>query len=279
MLAVGASRSYVSAVAATGLAYLRSPREPIFNVPPVVTASLALFGLIHAIRTFLLSPEADVKFLLLFSFIPARYEASPLVDGTLPGGVAADLWTFVTYSLIHGDITHLSLNAVWLLAFGTPVARRFGSARFLAFFGLTAAAGAVAHWATHASDGIGMIGASAAISGFMAGAIRFVFQRGGPLSLWRRHDESAYRVKALSLSEALRDPRVIAFLAVWFGLNLLVGVSSFSIAGSGQVIAWQAHIGGFLAGLVAFGSFDPVQGSASDSDSVDPDSDADPATG
>lgn len=277
MLAVGGARSYVSAVAATGLAYLRSPSEPIFNVPRVVTASLTLFGLIHVIRTFLLSPEADIKFLLLFSFIPARYEASPLIDGALPGGVAADLWTFVTYSLIHGDITHLSLNAVWLLAFGTPVARRFGTMRFMGFFGLTAAAGAATHWATHASDGIGMIGASAAISGFMAGAVRFVFQRGGPLSLWRTHDESAYRVRALSLSESLRDPRVVAFLAVWFGLNLLFGISSFSFASSGQVIAWQAHIGGFLAGLVAFGSFDPVQRSTSGS--IDPDSDADPATG
>src|SRR5262249_43493273 len=80
---------YVSGVAATDLAFLRSPPDPIFNVPPIVTVCLALFVLVHVIRSFVLSPEADIKFLLLFSFIPARYEATPLVDGALPGGVAA----------------------------------------------------------------------------------------------------------------------------------------------------------------------------------------------
>ena len=60
----------------------------------------------------------------------------------MPGGLGADIWTFVTYAFIHGDWTHLGLNGVWLLAFGTPVARRFGMARFLAFFAVTAAAGA-----------------------------------------------------------------------------------------------------------------------------------------
>ena len=44
----------------------------------------------------------------------------------------------------------------------------------------------------------------------------------------------------------------------WFGLNLLFGIGSFSVPGVEQSIAWQAHIGGFLAGLVLFSWFDPV---------------------
>jgi membrane associated rhomboid family serine protease len=56
----------------------------------------------------------------------------------------------------------------------------------------------------------------------------------------------------------LQDPRVLAFLLVLFGVNLLFGLGSISMAGVEQAIAWQAHIGGFLAGLLAFAAFDPI---------------------
>ncbi|MBV8841129.1 MAG: rhomboid family intramembrane serine protease, partial [Alphaproteobacteria bacterium] len=154
--------------------------------------------------------------------------------------------------------THLGLNAVWLLAFGTPVARRFGATRFLAFFAVTAAAGALAHLVAYSGERVPMIGASASISGFMAAALRFAFQRGGPLRFGRDQDD-AYRVPALPLLAVLRDGRVVIFLAVWFGLNLLFGLGSIGLDGSDQPIAWQAHIGGFLAGLLAFPLFDPVK--------------------
>ena len=95
-----------------------------------------------------------------------------------------------------------------------------------------------------------MIGASASISGFMAAAMRFAFQRAGPLGLLGRDEPSAYRVPALPLTAVLRDPRVLAFLGVWFALNLLFGLGSLSLDGGEQAIAWQAHIGGFLAGLL-----------------------------
>ena len=103
-----------------------------------------------------------------------------------------------------------------------------------------------------------MIGASASISGAMAAAMRFAFQRGGPLVLWRDREE-AYRVPAAPLTSSLQDPRVLAFLLVWFGANLLFGLSSISMAGVEQAITWQAHIGGFLTGLLAFAAFDPFR--------------------
>jgi len=232
--------------------------EPIFNVPTVVTATIAMLVLVHVVRVWLLTPEQDIQLLLLFSFIPARYDATLLAQGAVPGGLAAGIWTFVTYALIHGDWTHLGLNGVWLLAFGTPVARRFGPMRYLALLAVTAAAGAAAHLATHSNAFVPMIGASASISGFMAASMRFAFQRSGPLGLLGR-DDDAYRVPALPLSLVLRDARVLAFLAVWFALNLLFGIGSLSLDVGEQAIAWQAHIGGFLAGLLAFAAFDPVK--------------------
>jgi membrane associated rhomboid family serine protease len=233
--------------------------EPIFNIPAVVAATIAAFLLVHAGRSFLLSPEEDVEFLLQFAFIPARYDASLLPRGTFPGGIGADIWTFVTYALIHGDSTHLLVNAIWLLPFGSAVARRFGALRFLLFFIVTAVSGALMHLATHSGALVPMIGASAAISGYMAAASRFVFQPGAPLGLFRRDaDSNAYLMPATPLSAVWHDPRILAFLAAWFGLNILFGIGSVAIPGVEQAIAWQAHIGGFLAGLVFFAAFDPV---------------------
>jgi membrane associated rhomboid family serine protease len=130
--------------------------------------------------------------------------------------------------------------------------------RFLAFFAVTAAAGAAAHLATHVGEFVPVVGASAAISGTMAAAMRFAFQRGGPLVSWHDREGQPDLVPAASLIDALRDRRVLAFLVVWFGLNVLFGLGSLSMSGSDQTVAWQAHVGGFLAGLLLFAMFDPV---------------------
>jgi membrane associated rhomboid family serine protease len=238
-------------------------REPIFNVPGVLIATLAVLVVIHGLRSFL-SQAADIEILLLFAFIPARYDTNILANAAWPGGVGADAWTFVTYALLHADWMHLLFNSVWLLAFGTPLARRFGPARFLAFCAVTAAAGALAHLVTHFGQMVPMVGASGAISGTMSGAMRFAFQRGGPLTFGG--SQESYRVPALSLVDSFRDPRVLAFLAVWFGLNLLFGLGSVSITGNEQPVAWEAHVGGFIAGLVLFSWFDPVGSAPEQSD-------------
>ena len=104
-----------------------------------------------------------------------------------------------------------------------------------------------------------MIGASAAVSGQMAGALRFVFELGGPLGAIRRSDDAAYRVPAQPLADCLRNQQVLVFVGVWFALNLLFGFLSGPVAGQPETVAWQAHIGGFVAGLALFPLFDPVR--------------------
>ncbi len=233
-------------------------REPIFNVPSIVVVLLVLLGLVHAVRELVLSPAADRLLLLTFAFVPARYDPTLLPGGLLPGGFGAQIWTFFTYALIHADLTHLGFNAIWLLAFGSPVARRFGALRFLAFFLVTVAAGALAHLITHAGERVVMVGASAAISGMMGAATRFAFQPGGSLDFWRPRGVDPDHIPAAPLWDALRNPRVLTFLVVWFALNLLFGVGSLSIVGYDQNVAWEAHVGGFAAGLLLFSLFDPV---------------------
>ena len=230
--------------------------EPIFNVPAVVIASVVVLVLVHVLRAFVLTDEQDIKFLLTFAFIPARYGE---LAYALPGGFGAELWTFFTYAFLHADIMHLGLNLAWLLPFGTALARRFGAWRYVVFMLVMAAIGALAHLVSNLGAAIPMIGASAAVSGAMAAAMRFVFQQGGPLGVFRQTADEAYRVPAASLGATLRDPRFLLFLVVWLGLNALFGLGTVSFGTeAGQGIAWQAHVGGFFAGLLLFDAFDPV---------------------
>ncbi|RTL49213.1 MAG: rhomboid family intramembrane serine protease [Bradyrhizobiaceae bacterium] len=221
-----------------------------------MTALLVLMFGIHGIRA-LLPPGLDQEVIWTFGFVPARYSAS-VMPNAFPGGVGADIWTFLTYSLLHADLAHIGFNMLWMLPFGSALARRFGAARFFLFLALTAIAGAVAHLVSHPGEVAPMIGASAAVSGAMAAAIRFAFQRGSFLSLRRGDAEAASRVPALPLSRALRNGRVLAFLGIWFGLNFITGIGAIAVGTNVQSIAWQAHIGGFLAGLFLFSLFDPV---------------------
>jgi membrane associated rhomboid family serine protease len=62
----------------------------------------------------------------------------------------------------------------------------------------------------------------------------------------------------------LRNTRVLGFLAIWFGVNIIFGIGSIAIGADGASVAWQAHIGGFFAGLVLFSLFDPVRRTALD---------------
>jgi membrane associated rhomboid family serine protease len=233
-------------------------QEPIFNVPAVVVVVILVICLVHFVRELILPNDVDELLVWTFAFVPARYEPGVLADNLIPGGRWAEYWSFITYALIHADLTHLIFNAIWLLAFGSPVAFRFGPVRFLGLFAASTSAGALAHLFTHAGMFMPMVGASAAISGTMGAATRFAFEPGGPLDMWRRNRVPSNRIPAAPLMVALRNPRVIAFLAVWFGFNLLFGLGSLPIFGAGQSVAWQAHVGGFLAGLLLFSAFDPV---------------------
>lgn len=245
-------------------------RQPILNVPPVVIAVMIVLVVVHAVRM-LLPDQVDRLVVWTFGFVPARYDASnALTEGLLPGGPFAAYWSFFTYALLHANLAHLGFNAVWLLAFASPVARRFGAKRFLAFFAVTIAAGALAYLFLHAGAYLPMVGASAGISGMMGGAARFVFEPGGSLDTWRVNPSTADRVPAAPLSVALRRRRVVSFLATWFGLNLLFGFVSVPGVSQGMNVAWEAHIGGFLAGLLLFDAFDPLLRPGSAKEEQDP---------
>jgi len=243
-------------------------RERILNLPGVVTAIITTLVLVQLGVDRL--PDAFVSEVYeTFAFIPARltYAIAPqrvlqsLADGGANGDELAWLlnnagaawWTPLTYTLLHGGWTHLAVNGLTLAAFGAPVARRFGPLRFLAFYAACGIAGAAAHLLIHPFDFAPVVGASAAISGTMAAVVRFAFAPGAPLG---------ERIGTMPEDEGGAPPslasnrRAMFFLATWFGVNLLFGLFP-QAAGAPGVIAWEAHMGGFLAGLALFHVFDP----------------------
>jgi membrane associated rhomboid family serine protease len=226
--------------------------EPIFNVHRTVLALLAVLVLIHAFRS-LLSPEEDLWLVLAGAFIPGRY--GPLaVD--LPGGETALYTSPFTHMLLHGDWRHLAFNSAWLLAFGGAIAERTSTVRFALFFVLCGLGGAAAFYVANADLMQPMIGASGAISGLMGATMRFLFpalDSGG----FRQLREAPRTVRLMSLRETLTDRRMVILSAILVVLNVLTIVGFGGAQNSGG-IAWEAHLGGYLIGVITYGFFDNV---------------------
>jgi membrane associated rhomboid family serine protease len=224
-----------------------SAEPPIFNVPKgVVTASAIMIAMQVALG--FLSDDTALYVVRLLAFIPARYSGEA---AELPGGYLACVTSFVTYMIVHAGWIHLLVNLAWMVAFGSGVERRIGETRFFVFSILCGIAGALTHLALHFGEMAPVVGASAAISGQMAAALRVVFgDRGGRLD---------FTHSALpSLGQSLTDPRMILIVAIWAGLNLVFGLGAVSMGGVEGEIAWEAHVGGFLFGLLFYGFFDRV---------------------
>ncbi len=261
-------------------------REPLFNAPPVV---VVLAGLILAgYGAFSLTSERTQDDLLrAFAFMPGRFTLAffPQRLGELLAHVNDDpaarlqaalirhyqvleggskYWTLLTYAFLHGSWAHAGLNAVWLIAFGPPVARRIGALRFVALFVIAAIAGALTHWLFASMDFTPLIGASASDSGVVAAAARFVFQPGGALAgasgVSSLNPPPQRAVKAASLFELFGNRRAIVFIGIWMATNFIFGAGAQTFGASDAPVAWVAHIGGFLAGLAVFSLLDRPNG-------------------
>jgi membrane associated rhomboid family serine protease len=219
----------------------RRPVEPVFNLPPVVLALIGICVAVHLASTFLVSQDQFVLLLINAAFIPIRYSGQFDLD------LAAFTSPF-TYAFLHGSFAHLAINMIWLAAFGSPLANRLGTLRFLGFWLLTSLAAVALHYFLHMLDKAPLIGASGAISGMMGAAARFGFR------IDRSLGRTAFRGQPLPVFECLRSRAVVTFLAIWMIVNLATGLIGFA-PGVDDQIAWEAHIGGFLAGFLGIDWF------------------------
>jgi membrane associated rhomboid family serine protease len=214
-----------------------------------------------------LTEDQDTWLVLASAFIPGRYSA---LGTELPGAPWALVTSFITYALLHADLVHLVVNSAWLLAMGTVVARRTGTVRFLGLSAVCGIAGALAFLVGNPGRMVPMIGASGAISGMMGAVFRLMFAvrdaRGR--ILLAEHPEAVPR---LSVGEIFSDRRALGAITIWVAVNALLATGVMDLAEPG-VVAWEAHLGGFFAGLLLFGLFDrpPLPGQYEESASEPP---------
>jgi membrane associated rhomboid family serine protease len=139
-------------------------------------------------------------------------------------------FNFLSSMFMHGSIMHIGGNMLFLWIFGDNIENRIGHFRFAVFYVITGLIAALAHILTDTSSVIPMLGASGAISGVL----------GGYLLLFPNK-----QVRAIMFSFMMTTVPAFIALGAWIGLQLLQ-----SYLGAGGGVAYMAHIGGFIAGLV-----------------------------
>ncbi len=227
------------------------PYQPVFNVPGAVTALLAIMFAVHLLRLYALGEDANRALILQFAFIPVFFTPEAFEAGY----GWSRIFTPVTHAFLHANWMHLLFNSFWLLAFGGVCAKRLGNQRFMVLFVTGVVVGALFQFLVTDTSRLIMIGASAGVSACFGAASRFALSISGD-----------QRRKLLSFTEVWSDRTALGFIAVWLVANLLFGSNILGslFPGSGGVfgetagqIAWQAHVGGFVAGILMIGWIDP----------------------
>jgi len=227
-----------------------APRhEPIFKLPGVILLLLAVMIAVQAIIAWGEARTGNWIF-ATFGFRPSDYAAG--APESL-GGWARLAWPFVTHGFVHGSWLHLFFNALWLMAVGTPLARRLGTPAFLGFYFFCGIAAVSLHWALNAGSDATVVGASGAISGCMAGALR-VMLAGSARYFLNKHP-------GIGSLAPIWDRRLVLVSVIFVAINLLTGLGFMPLPGAeGAQIAWLAHVGGFIAGLILMPIFDWAAG-------------------
>lgn len=226
------------------MAFFQDPnqRQPFLRVPVSVLILLLILTAIYAVQAY--SPTITAANIIArFAFYPARYSSAFLhAHGYDPGSLLDRAIPFVSYIFLHGSWMHLAINCAWLLTFGAIVARRFGPLLFYVFFLVCGVAGAFTHLATNWGSAEPVVGASAAIAGLMAAGFRLINY---PYSPGARPGAMA----------PLLSPQILLWSALATAIFVVFGITGLGTGPGPQVIAWQAHVGGFFAGLLLAGPF------------------------
>jgi membrane associated rhomboid family serine protease len=177
-------------------------------------------------------PDLQQAF-LLYGLVPIRYSN---LDIALHFSLSEQILPFFASMFLHGGFFHLLGNMWFLYIFGDNVEDRLGPFRFLVFYILSGVAAALIHLVTNWHSQLPTVGASGAVAGVM-GAYFLLYPRARILTML-----------PLFFIPFFFEIPAFFFLGYWALIQLLYGTLSQGMAGG---VAWWAHVGGFVFGLIA----------------------------
>jgi len=199
---------------------------------PVVTVALIAVNVIVFLHEAALGPYLE-RFVLAYGLVPRRlvyWPGDPLDPVRFLPLVTSMFW--------HGGWLHLIGNMLYLWIFGDNVEDKLGHFRFVIFYILCGLGAALCQVALSPESTIPTVGASGAIAGVL-GAYLVSFPRARVVTF----------IPIFIFPWIVQIPAVL-YLLFWFGMQLLSGVASLNVPEGTGGVAWWAHVGGFLAGIV-----------------------------
>jgi rhomboid family protein len=187
---------------------------------PLVTYALIALNILF----FFVEQSGGDAFIVRWAFVPRRFSANP----------AGDFPTLFTSMFMHAGWLHLGGNMLYLWIFGDNVEDRFGHIGFTIFYLLCGLAASFAQLAFSLGSSVPNLGASGAIAGVL-GAYILLFPQGS--------------VRVLQGQQVVQVPALIV-IGLWILLQFFSGIGALSTTAESGGVAYMAHIGGFLAGLV-----------------------------
>lgn len=200
---------------------------------PFVTVLLILANVLIFFFQLSLGQQGGERFVFTFGMIPARL--THVLGGDIP--VVAAVVPLFTSMFLHGGVLHLLGNMWFLWVFGDNVEDRMGHLRYLVFYLVCGLGAGLTHAFLFPHSTIPTVGASGAISGVL-GAYLVLFPGSRVITL----------VPLLFFFFTVRLPALIV-LGLWFAIQFFGGLSAVS-APHGAGVAWWAHIGGFVLGIL-----------------------------
>jgi membrane associated rhomboid family serine protease len=207
------------------------------NIPtnrfPFFTIGLIFICILVFLWQVSLSPESQQNAIYALGAVPALLFDKNSIFGN--NTFIPPSWTLVTSMFLHGGWMHLLGNMLYLWIFGNNIEDVLGHKRFLAFYILAGLIAALSHALPNPASTLPMIGASGAISGIL-GAYLLLFPKAKVLVL----------IPLGFIAPIVRIPALLV-LGAWFLIQIISSLLSDSTGGG---VAWGAHVGGFVAGII-----------------------------
>jgi len=198
---------------------------------PIVNNTIIGINVVVFLLQMMQGPELD-RFIYIYGLVPARYSVDQIAAYFTP---AQQLFSMVSFMFLHGGFVHLIGNIWFLYIFGDNVEDRLGHLRYIVFYLLCGVASGISHVLLNLNSNMPTIGASGAIAGVM-GAYFILHPRAKILTL----------IPIIIIPWIIEIPAFF-FLGFWLVLQFINAAASHGDVGG---IAWWAHIGGFVFGII-----------------------------